>query len=596
MKLYAFLRNTRPGVKFAALGVGAMCVLGLGAALMTPQHAKSEATLSSGAVLRGFQPGTEISYRILPQKGASVAGHAAIDERGELTIPAAISDQDLTYDLTVQEKGKADPVTIALSLGDKTSIDAKGFDDFAPITIERDKQTIQSKADWSGQFKNQGPGPIKGGALKFAYLDGNVASDIPRNPKIIEVFSAPGGGGPTNAKVNQWIFGEYGECGGAYGGVGVSTCDNGTLITQATNVVNNYVIALQMMTQQLEQVMMHDVFMIGTLIDAKQQLETQRNFQTLTAQAHKDYQPSDTMCQIGSFIKSVPAAEAKAAFDKQALNSILMQDYANAKNTSGAEGYAIDIMARIKQFREVYCDPADNNNGLSYMCEWDQSHTLKGSIGASDHARENKDIDYARTMESPLTLNIDFSKGTKTNDEEDIVAMARNLYWPRSLESAQWKGLNADFRVYMDARKLFAIQNIAHNSFIQIAAMKSRADDGLGAAAGWNFMKSMMREFGMNDADINKTLGDYPSYYAQMEVLTKKIYESPDFYTNLMDTPANIKRISVSLDAIKVMQQRDMLESLQRREMLDSMMVEEELAKPVDRINGQMARAVKDMR
>jgi len=418
---------------------------------------------------------------------------------------------------------------------------------------------------------------------------------------------APGGGGPTNAQVNKWKFGDMGECGGSYGDVSPSTCDNGALITQATNVVNNYVVALQMMTEQLASVMTHDVFIIGAFIDAKQHLETQRLFQTLNAEAQKDYQPSDTMCQFGSFIKSVPAAEAKAAFNKQALNSILMQNYSNAGSISGEEGYAIDIVARIKQFREVYCDPADNNNGLAYMCEHDHDQNLDNStpgdappkgIGAPKTAldRMNKDIDYARTMDSPLTLDIDFSKGTKTNDEEDVVALARNLYWPRSLEAGPAKEVAGDFRVFMDARKLFAVQNIAHNSFIQIAAMKSRADAGTGAEDGWNFMKSLMRNFGLGDADINKMLGDYPSYYAQMEVLTKKIYQSPDFYTNLMDTPANIKRIGVSMDAIKVMQQRDMLESLQRREMLDSMMVEEELAKPVDQINGQIARAVKDMK
>ena len=74
-------------------------------------------------------------------------------------------------------------------------------------------------------------------------------------------------------------------------------------------------------------------------------------------------------------------------------------------------------------------------------------------------------------------------------------------------------------------------------------------------------------------------LGQNPSYYAQMDVLTKKIYQNPNFYTSLYDKPTNVRRIGVSMDAISLMQMRDQYESALRKEMLLSLMLEQELKK-----------------
>ena len=130
----------------------------------------------------------------------------------------------------------------------------------------------------------------------------------------------------------------------------------------------------------------------------------------------------------------------------------------------------------------------------------------------------------------------------------------------------------------MDARRILAMHNVAHNSFANMIGMKSESQSAVDKPGGV-FMKALMREFGLVDADIDKLLGANPSYYAQMEVLTKKIYQHPNFYTNLYDKPANIDRIGVSMDAIKIMQNRDQYEASLRREMLTSLLVEEILAK-----------------
>ena len=58
---------------------------------------------------------------------------------------------------------------------------------------------------------------------------------------------------------------------------------------------------------------------------------------------------------------------------------------------------------------------------------------------------------------------------------------------------------------------------------------------------------------------------------------TKKIYQSPTFYTNLYDKPANVQRLRAAMKAVKIMQDRDIHAAYLRREMLMSMLLEVKL-------------------
>jgi hypothetical protein len=51
-----------------------------------------------------------------------------------------------------------------------------------------------------------------------------------------------------------------------------------------------------------------------------------------------------------------------------------------------------------------------------------------------------------------------------------------------------------------------------------------------------------------------------------MEILTKRIEQDPNFYTNLYDTPANLARKGAALRAIGLMQHMDMFKSRLRNE------------------------------
>jgi len=67
--------------------------------------------------------------------------------------------------------------------------------------------------------------------------------------------------------------------------------------------------AMMLMAEQLTANAIQQVEIIGTFFDAKHQLETQRLFQTLTARAHKDYHPSEELCEVGTASKSLASSE-----------------------------------------------------------------------------------------------------------------------------------------------------------------------------------------------------------------------------------------------------------------------------------------------
>ena len=93
------------------------------------------------------------------------------------------------------------------------------------------------------------------------------------------------------------------------------------------------------------------------------------------------------------------------------------------------------------------------------------------------------------------------------------------------------------------------------------------------------YLNSVLVELGLSAPDAAKLLGSNPSYFAQMEVMTKKLFQNPSFYANLYDSEANVDRQRVAMKAIELQQDRDFLESLRRREMLLSVLLNAKLGK-----------------
>ena len=355
--------------------------------------------------------------------------------------------------------------------------------------------------------------------------------------------------------------------------------------------------ALRSMADQLTAVSTQQTLIIGTFFDAKHQLETQRVLQTIRARAHKDYHPSSGVCEFGTSIRSLAASERRAELNAHVMSQRSqdrMLGNANVAASDGAEGdlgeRGANASGRIGQYAEKFCDPRDSDSGLDVLCDYDG--LVPTPPGAVNPERANKDIDYARTVEYPWTLNVNFTDNNLTEEEEEILALSSNLYSQRVFRRLTATLLNEDSggddlnytparANYLDARALVAKLSVAENSFNAITSMKSA-----GTAGSRAFLENIIEELGVNPAngppsdtlrllgmdDANNPIG--PSYYAQMEVLTKKIYQNPDFYTNLYDKPVNVERKKVAMQAIGLMQKFDLFKSYLRAESNLSVLLE----------------------
>ena len=407
--------------------------------------------------------------------------------------------------------------------------------------------------------------------------------------------------GPITPAVTQGTSGSgsglIGLIGNILGALGISTApdmstalDDLTHLSAVDNAISgNYITGLQGMTEQLTTVMMQQALIIGTFMDAQDQLETQRMLQDMDAQAAKEYEPSTEMCIIGTNTRSLAMSDQKGKANAYILSNAMLNRSMLSHDQEGGESKQDDMVSRIAQYESTYCNPKDNAGMLGNMTS--EQFFCKTNGGPQD--RRNRDIDFTGVVDGPLTLDVDFTDGTLTHDEEDVLAMSRNLfssdlvdYIPADLlTQGPVTNMGPGAWVFQNWRSLEAIRGVAQNSFAHLVGMKAK-----GGSQVYPFMAQIMKGMGVPDADLQNYLSPVapdgtnaalnatnPSYFAQMDVLTKRLYMDPKFYTNLFTQPANVERVGVTLQAIKLMNDRDRFEASQRREMLISLIVEMKL-------------------
>ncbi len=349
-------------------------------------------------------------------------------------------------------------------------------------------------------------------------------------------------------------------------------------------IKENWVTGLMLMAKQFTANMAAQIEAIGMLLDAKHQMETQRLFQEKAAEAHKDYHPSEQMCTFGTFARDLVATSRSADLTKATLAQELLQRDLGSGESMG-NNPASDSLSRIARFRKEFCNPHDNGDGLALLCP-----------EAAPEEMQNRDINYTATVDMPLSLKINLTDNEVTNDEKAVFALIDNLFShnPAPKIPAGVAEQKKFQYYYANLRSLIALRGVARSSIANIIALKTASPNTESGTSSAAHMRALFREFGLLDEEILKLLGENPSYYAQMELLTKKIYQSPSFYTNLYDKPANVKRINAAMQAIKLMQDRDIQEALQRREMLLSIMLEIRLRQQAEKIYSTTERAMFD--
>ncbi|PZP57314.1 MAG: hypothetical protein DI586_00600 [Micavibrio aeruginosavorus] len=348
--------------------------------------------------------------------------------------------------------------------------------------------------------------------------------------------------------------------------------------------------ALNSMANQVNTGLVDQATQIGSFANAQGNIEKSQMIQEMNAETARNYVPSEQLCRFGSLGLSLAASEEKARANKIFMIERSLSRQLGQSNDAAAAGDQSDIRNRTKNMLTRYCDKADNGGENSKLCQ----------TGSEDRFLNN-DINFVGTIDSKPTLDIDFgnSGGNATDDEKDVLALADNIFASDLFSRPKTGDLKGDGAMndarlaVMDMRALIAKRSVAENSFNTLIAMKSRgtgADSSGNALGSTPYVKNVLKELKINDAEIDNYLGKAPSYDAQMEVLTKKLYQSPSFYINLMDNPANVDRQYAAMQSFGLMQQRDIFDSIIRSEMLLSLIVELEVSKYQDDAQAMMDR------
>lgn len=341
--------------------------------------------------------------------------------------------------------------------------------------------------------------------------------------------------------------------------------------------------ALRSMATQFTQTWMLRARMIGGFYDAQNHHNAQLDLQRLQAEALRDYMPSEAVCQFGTLARSLAATTERVRTNQIALNEINLARGTGRFNSVSAAGRGQDSYYRMNSFIENLCDNSGNDNGLVVMC-----------ATATLNDRYNRDIDYARSLAVPETLRVDFTNNTLTTAEHDLVLLGHNLYGNRQFLKRISKSdieVPTGQNLYGLVRSVTAKRAVAENSFNAYAAMKA-----MGAPGSRTYLETVLTNLGMTEADRNAYMATItpsgggaaqpgnPSYYAQMDVMTRRIYQNPGFYAQLMDKKANVARQQAAMEGLGLMQGRDIFTSMSRSEQLLGVLVEMEAIKLQDKV------------
>lgn len=323
--------------------------------------------------------------------------------------------------------------------------------------------------------------------------------------------------------------------------------------------------ALMMWTNELSSTAMAQMFAVGAFFDAKHQLETQRLLQMKMADAYRDYHPDIEMCTIGTVARSLGANSRKSEMVAYAIVENQIDRLTNARNSSAHSGPSSDKDARIALLKRRFCDARDAG-GVMGISVCNPATAVEG---------RNGDVDFNGIM-GPLTVSMNFADAVRTGPEENVLGLSANLYANDVFPPFPDASFNTDRgRTYaLDQRAIAAKRSVATYSFGSIVGMKA-GNMGALPPGSTSFVDAVLEQLGSPaGADSRGMIGESPSYYAQMELLTKKIYQQPDFYTNLYDAPANVERKSAAIRAIRLIQDMDRFNSVLRSEQNLSVLLE----------------------
>lgn len=400
---------------------------------------------------------------------------------------------------------------------------------------------------------------LSGGAGSLSSPGGLTFGDTTTNPSLpaanstLDSTDLSGGGLNLMSGGTPSISGVSGA--GAGGGPSLTAATSSDAAYDAS-----YVGGVKSTTDKIRDVFETRILMLGAFIDGRVMNNSLADLQSLNARTYKDYYPSLALCRFGTLPRSLAATESRMPANRQVIANMIMSNNLQSKTTI-FEKPNTTVDTYTQNVNKDYCKQGDGNGGLRVVCN------------ATDVDLQWADMDFTGILGIPMTTGVDFINNGETTPEKRLASLIQALtfYRPIDQQNIPVETLNDEGKKkyynnipnFVDSRHVAGVRQISADSIGSLVALKAE-----GTSGSANHMKAVLMQLGLSAADAKKLIGDKPSYFAQMDILTKKIYQDPVFFANLYESPANIDRQRVAMLAISLMQERDLLETLRRKELL----------------------------
>ena len=263
----------------------------------------------------------------------------------------------------------------------------------------------------------------------------------------------------------------------------------------------------------------------GSLTDAQQQVDYQRETQEREMEDRVDMEPSELTCAVSSHTPSLSAAGHLSRQITRGMGDKVLKTGLNTAGTPAAKGPVTDNAYRFDIFRKHFCD----------------SNTNKGAIPCI--AGPSKIIDADVSIENFLlrdTINMD-----DDTVRLGIDALTRNLIQSDVAQPLPESALGspASREILLNRRDL---QNLKDITASVIGGIVGRRTSVPGTTLATGTIREIREKAGVDPAQIS----DRPSYNEIMLALTKERFFDPEYFIRLNQKEGAIKQEQAAVDIL----------------------------------------------
>ncbi len=314
------------------------------------------------------------------------------------------------------------------------------------------------------------------------------------------------------------------------------------------------------------------------IIDASEMQRSMLEKNRLRAKYHHELQPSELVCSIGTVIRPVSATRDGARAASNSIQSTGLNRDLGSVSVSETGEEAIteskEMRARRTQYDERYCSPHEGGiNAMEERCQ-------------AEPGSRRKNMDFSATIDVPMTIAESGYLESESSDDvgsgkTDTDALLTNLVGYDLSRRASSTGVSeeaeagdpkTESRTWQQTRSMSLLRGPARDAIAAIIAEKSE-----GVEQNGEFIRSAFASIGMGEEEIRDLVGEKPSAYAVGEVISKILYQNPDFYVALGEGINGATAAGVAMLAAQLMEDRNRYEACLRTEMVLAALLEAKL-------------------